>query len=413
MPRRVPTGESGRMFESKDILRGSPSSYERKAPERAWASAAAMALAVSAVFAGAVGCGKTSAGGDAAAGAMQAMPVQVQVAKTQKIPDETEYLSILKSRNSSIINPQVEGYITKIFVKSGDRVKPGEPLLQIDPLKQQATVSSQEATRVAQAANLNYARVQLDRQKRLYEAGVTPKQDLDNAQTTYDAALAQLNSLEQAVTSQQVELHYYTVAAPSNGIVGDIPVRVGDRVQVTTLLTTVDEPGPVEAYIYVPADRARNLRVGVPVHLVDTAGKDLADSKVTFISPQVDTDTQTVLAKAIVQNSRDTLRIAQQVRAQLIWGTHEGTVIPILAVTRINGEFFAFLSATENGKTVARQKLLKVGDTVGNDYAVEDGLKAGDHIIVSGLQFLRDGAPVMETVVDGQPAQGMPGAPGK
>jgi RND family efflux transporter MFP subunit len=372
-----------------------------------------MALAVSAVFAGAVGCGKTSAGGDAAAGAMQAMPVQVQVAKTQKIPDETEYLSILKSRHSSIINPQVEGYITKIFVKSGDRVKPGEPLLQIDPLKQQATVSSQEATRVAQAANLNYARVQLDRQKRLYEAGVTPKQDLDNAQTTYDAALAQLNSLEQAVTSQQVELHYYTVAAPSNGIVGDIPVRVGDRVQVTTLLTTVDEPGPVEAYIYVPADRARNLRVGVPVHLVDTAGKDLADSKITFISPQVDTDTQTVLAKATVQNSRDTLRISQQVRAQLIWGTHEGTVIPILSVTRINGEFFAFLSEKENGKTVARQKLLKVGDTVGNDYAVEDGLKAGDHIIVSGLQFLHDGAPVMETVVDGKPAQGMPGAPGK
>ena len=87
--------------------------------------------------------------------------------------------------------------------------------------------------------------------------------------------IAQLKSLEQAVTSQQVELHYYTVASPSNGIVGDIPVRVGDRVQVTTLLTTVDQPGPVEAYIYVPADRARNLRIGVPVHLVDTAGKDL------------------------------------------------------------------------------------------------------------------------------------------
>jgi RND family efflux transporter MFP subunit len=213
--------------------------------------------------------------------------------------------------------------------------------------------------------------------------------------------------------SQQVELHYYTVAAPANGIVGDIPVRVGDRVQVTTLLTTVDEPGPVEAYIYVPADRARNLRVGLPVHLVDTAGKDLADSKITFISPQVDTDTQTVLAKATVENSRATLRIAQQVRAQLIWGTHEGTTIPVLAVTRINGEFFAFLSAKENGKTVARQKLLHVGDTVGNDYSVQDGLKDGDHIIVSGLQFLRDGAPVMETVVDGQPAAGMGGAPAK
>jgi RND family efflux transporter MFP subunit len=383
-------------------------------PERSRVTTAMFALAVSAVAVGAVGCGKTSAGGDAAgAGAMQAMPVQVEVAKTQKIPDSTEYLSLLKSRNSSIINPQVEGYITKIFVKSGDRVKPGTPLLQIDPLKQQATVSSQEATRVAQEANLNYAKVQLDRQKRLYEAGVVPKQDLDNAQTTYDAAEAQLKSLAQAVTSQQVELHYYTVAAPTNGIVGDIPVRVGDRVQVTTLLTTVDEPGPVEAYIYVPADRARKLKIGVPVHLVDTAGKDLADSKITFISPQVDTDTQTVLAKATVENSRATLRISQQVRAQLVWGTSEGTVVPILSVTRINGEFFAFLAEKENGKTVARQKLLKVGDTVGNEYAVLDGLKAGDHIIVSGLQFLHDGAPVIETVVDGQPAQGMPGAPGK
>jgi len=356
-------------------------------------------LGLAALTALAAGCGKTSAGDPAAAGGMQAMPVQVEVAKSQKIPDETEYLSLLKSRHSATINPQVEGQITKIFVKSGDRVKPGEPLLQIDPLKQQATVSSQEATRVAQEANLNYAKVQLDRQKRLFEAGVVPKQDLDNAQTTYDSALAQLKSLEQAVTSQQVELHYYTVAAPSDGIVGDIPVRVGDRVAVTTLLTTVDEPGSVEAYIYVPADKARNLRLGVPVHLVDTAGKDLADSRITFISPQVDTDTQTVLAKATVENSRGSLRIAQQVRARLVWGAHEGTVIPVLAVNRINGEFFAFLAVKEGNGTVARQKLLKLGDTVGNDYAVEDGIKPGDHIITSGLQFLRDGAPVAEQVV--------------
>jgi RND family efflux transporter MFP subunit len=356
-------------------------------------------LGLAALTALTAGCGKTSAGDPAAAGGMQAMPVQVEVAKSQKIPDETEYLSLLKSRHSATINPQVEGQITKIFVKSGDRVKPGEPLLQIDPLKQQATVSSQEATRVAQEANLNYAKVQLDRQKRLFEAGVVPKQDLDNAQTTYDSALAQLKSLEQAVTSQQVELHYYTVAAPSDGIVGDIPVRVGDRVAVTTLLTTVDEPGSVEAYIYVPADKARNLRLGVPVHLVDTAGKDLADSRITFISPQVDTDTQTVLAKATVENSRGSLRIAQQVRARLVWGAHEGTVIPVLAVNRINGEFFAFLAVKEGNGTVARQKLLKLGDTVGNDYAVEDGIKPGDHIITSGLQFLRDGAPVAEQVV--------------
>ena len=339
------------------------------------------------------------------------MPVQVQIAKSQKIPDATEYLSILKSRHSATINPQVEGQITKIFVKSGDRVAAGAPLLQIDPLKQEATVSSQEASRLAQEANLRYAKVQLDREKKLFEAGVVAKQELDNAQTNYDAALAQLRSLEQQVTQQQVQLHYYTVAAPMNGIVGDVPVRVGDRVAVTTLLTTVDEPGAVEAYIYVPADRARDLKMGVPVHLIDTAGRDLANSRITFISPQVDTETQTVLAKATVENASGSLRVAQQVRAQVVWGAHEGTVIPVLAVTRINGEFFAFLAVKEGNGVVARQKLLKVGDTVGNDYAVLDGIKPGDHIIVSGLQFLRDGAPVMEQVLGGD--GGEKGAVGK
>ena len=70
-----------------------------------------------------------------------------------------------------------------------------------------------------------------------------------------------------------MELNYYRVAAPMDGIVGDIPVREGDRVAVTTLLTTVDEPGSLEAYIYVPAERGKDVRVGLPVHLVDRAGQ--------------------------------------------------------------------------------------------------------------------------------------------
>jgi RND family efflux transporter MFP subunit len=181
---------------------------------------------------------------------------------------------------------------------------------------------------------------------------------------------------------------------------------MGDRVTVSTLLTTVDEPGALEAYIYVPADRAKDLKLGMPVHLVDETGLGIADTRITFVSPQVDTETQTVLAKALVTNAQSRLRVAQQVRAQVTWGTHEGTVIPILGVTRINGRFFAFLAVNDGKGTVARQKLLKIGDTVGNDYTVLDGIKPGDHIILSGLQFLQDGAPVAEQV------QGASGAAG-
>ena len=351
-------------------------------------------LALLGILALAGGCGKTSAG-DPAGSAPQAMPVHVKIAQAEQVAETTEYLSVLKSRHSATIQPHVEGYITKIYVKAGEHVTAGTPLIQIDPLKQLAAVSGQEAARAAQEANVRYAQIQLDRARKLFAAGVVPKADVDNAQTTYDAAVAQLKALSDQVNQQQVELHYYRVAAPMDGIVGDIPVHMGDRVGVTTLLTTVDEPGPLEAYIYVPADRARNLKLGLTVQLADDAGIKIADTRITFLSPQVDTETQTVLAKATVESPRG-LRVAQQVRAQVVWSSHEGTVIPVLAVTRISGQFFAFLAVKEGNGTVARQRLLKLGDTLGNDYVVLEGLKPGDHIIVSGLQFLQDGMPVME-----------------
>ena len=112
----------------------------------------------------------------------------------------------------------------------------------------------------------------------------------------------------------------------------------------------------------------------------------------------METDTQTVLAKAAVENPRAKLRIAQQVRAQVTWGSHEGPVVPVLAVLRINGQAFVFVAVKEGNGIVARQKLLKLGDTTGDNYAVLDGLKAGDHLILSGTQFLQDGAPVMEQI---------------
>jgi RND family efflux transporter MFP subunit len=329
---------------------------------------------------------------------MQAMPVQVHLVQAQKISDSSEYLAILKSRHSAAINPQVEGQITKIFVKSGDHVKAGTPILQIDPLKQQATLGSQQASRAAQEANVHYAQTELERQRKLFEAGVVSKQQLDNAQTAYDSAVAQLKSLGEQVNQQAVELRYYRVAAPMPGIIGDIPVREGDRVAVTTLLTTVDEPGTLEAYIYVPAERGRDLHFGLPVHLLDESGAPVSDARVTFVSPEVDNDTQTILAKASIENSKKQLRVSQQMRAQVVWSNHQGPVVPVLSVIRINGRFFVFLAVKDGANTVARQKGLTIGDTVGNDYVVLDGLKPGDHLIVSGTQFLQDGMPVAEQI---------------
>jgi RND family efflux transporter MFP subunit len=339
------------------------------------------------------GCGKNSGAQQPAGGPM---PVKVEEAKAVPVSDASDYVATLKSRNSAVIMPQVEGQIVQISVHSGDSVSEGTPLMQIDPLKQQATVKSQEDTRAAAEANLKYAQQQFDRTSALNASGVVSRQDLDQARSALDAAKSQVQALDATVREQQVQLHYYNVTAPWSGIVGDIPVHVGDRVTTSTMLTTVDKPGSLEVYVYVPIERASQLKMNMPVQVIDGNGNVVADSRVSFISPQVDNSTQTILVKARIANSQDKLRQSQFIRARVIWGMHQSPQVPILAVSRLAGQFFAFVAEPQQGGSfVARQKPLKIGQTVGNDYEVQDGIKTGDKVIVSGTQFLMDGAAVI------------------
>src|SRR5690348_2015381 len=340
------------------------------------------------------GCGKPAA----APPRFSAIPVKTAVLAEASIPDSSTYLSTLKSRRSAAINPQVEGWIIKIYAHSGQHVRAGEPLVEIDPRVQEASVNSQIAARDAQAANLANAKLQYERAQKLYQSGIVSKQEFDNAKTAYDAAQAQLNAMDAQVTQGQAQLHYYNVTAPTDGIVGDIPVHVGDRVTNTTLLTTVDQPGSLEAYIFVPVDHSRDLRAGDGVELLDSNNKVLARSSINFVSPQVDDATQTVLAKAPVPNANGAFRNEEMVNVRVTWRVTKGLEIPVLATQRINGEFFVFLADSGPKGTVARQQQVQLGDIIGNDYVVLSGLKAGDHLIVGGLQFLADGMPVKETI---------------
>jgi RND family efflux transporter MFP subunit len=346
-------------------------------------------------IAASVACSGNSAQ-SAHANGPQAMPVKVQEARATAIDDATDYVATMKSRASAVIMPQVEGQVTKILVHSGESVSAGAALVEIDPLKQVATVKSQESSRAAQQATLNLAKQQYQRAEGLSSAGVISKQELDQAKSTLDAAQAQMESLDAQVSEQQVQLHYYKVVSPWTGIVGDIPVRVGDRVTTATPLTTVDKPGSLEIYVYVPIERSSQLKLNLPVEVLDSNDKVLAKSRITFISPEVDSTTQTVLVKAQVSNSNEALRQSQFIRARVVWGTHQNPEVPVLAVSRLAGQYFAFVAEPQNaGSYVARQKPLKIGQIVGNNYEVQEGIKPGDKVIVSGTQFLLDGMPVI------------------
>ena len=324
----------------------------------------------------------------------QAMPVQVAPVTMSPVPTSDTYVATIKSRRSATLQPQVDGNLVKIFVKSGDLVKAGELIMRIDPLKQLATVQSQVGTQAQKKALYDYTRIELDRQKRLFEAGVVSRDAYDQAIQNYENAKGDYESNQALTNTQQQQLAYYEIRAPFTGVVGDIPVHLGDYVSPTTLLTTVDENADLEAYIYIPTERASVVRQGLPVELLDTAGNSLAKSKISFLSPQVDNGLQSILAKAEIPRTPELLRNQQLVKARVTWSTAPAPTVPVLAVSLVGGQTFVYLASPRGDGYMAHQVPVKVGETVGNSYPVLAGLKPGDKVIISGLQFLQEGAPV-------------------
>jgi RND family efflux transporter MFP subunit len=324
---------------------------------------------------------------------MPPVGVGVQQLANKPVVITSEYIAVIKSRRSSDVRPQVEGVITDIFAKSGDRVTAGKPLLQIDASKQQATVESDEASRIAQDEAVHYAQQQFERAKQLLSVGAISQQEFEQAETALKTTTATQTALKARVQESRVQLQYYRVTSPTDGTVGDIPVRIGDRVKTDTVLTTVDQKAGLEVYIQVPIERGPDVRTGLPVQIVDGSGKLLAESAIDFVSPQVDDKTQSILVKAAMPSDKD-FRTEQFVRARVIWRSQPGLTIPAVSVTRINGQDFAFIAEPKGNGFVARQRSVKVGELIGNDYVVEGGLAVGDRLIVSGVQKIGDGAPV-------------------
>jgi RND family efflux transporter MFP subunit len=336
------------------------------------------------------GCGKT----EAKEPAPQPLPVNTQTVNLTPVPRIDEYVATVKSRRSASIQPQVDGSLTRILVKSGDHVRAGQALMTIDPLKQQATVDQQRSTEAQKKATYDYNTQEAERQRQLFQGGVTSKQNLDLAVQAFENSKADWEASTAASASERRQLTYYNLAAPFSGVVGDIPVHIGDYVSPQTLLTTVDENTELEAYVYVPTERAADIRMGLPVQIVTSGGELIESTKVNFISQQVDNALQGILVKAPLHSSLDKFRNAQLVKARVVWSTAPAPTIPVLAVTRIGGQSFVYVATQAEHGSVARQRAVTLGDTVGNDYAVNGGLKPGEKVIISGTQFLIDGAPV-------------------
>ena len=354
----------------------------------------ALLALIAAASVAACGGNQDSAAGASAGAALPPTDVTTLTLAPKPVPRASEFVATIRSLRSTTVQPEVEGYIRRIFVKAGDQVRSGQPLIQIDPDRQQASITTLESQVAAREADLAFATQQITRMKKLHQAGAVSLAELEQAETAYKNAEAQLAAVRSQIKENEVQLQYYRVIAPVAGIVGDIPVREGGRVTTATLITTIDQSDGLEAYLNVPLERATELKEGLAVELLDDAGKVVATNPVTFVAPRADDATQSVLVKATLQRRPPGLRVMQYVKARLVFSTEPALVVPVVAVNRIAGQHFVFVAESAGDKVVARQKPITVGTIIDDSYVVLRGLAAGDRVIVSNVQKIGDGSPV-------------------
>jgi RND family efflux transporter MFP subunit len=351
-----------------------------------------------------LGCGSS-----AKAKAPAAPPREIEVLTIAPSEARTtgEYLGSMLSRSSVSVLPQVPGYVRALHVKPGQRVEAGAPLVSIDAREPTAALASANATAEAAQARLALAEQSLKRTESMHGQGIASAQELDQARADAASAKAAVRAARATAAERQVELGYHVVRAAVPGTIGEVSVRLGDYVTPSTRLTTIAGAAGLELTVGVPASRARTLATDAPIELLDADGKVLATSKTFYVAAEVDPRTQLVAIKAAFP-AEVGVRPSELVRARVVYATGQALQVPALAVVRQSGQAFVFVVGTREGKQVVARRAVQLGALSGAGFIVESGLKAGDEVAVSGIQQLRDGAPVTIKAAGAAPAAPAP-----
>lgn len=291
----------------------------------------------------------------------------------------------VERQNAEVTLQQAEFKRTQTLVNQG-----AQPKQALDI--QQRNLNTALAARNSAQKELNAAQATV----------VATQQEIEAARANLDRENAALTQAQSQAKVESENLQDTRVLAPVAGVVGDIKLKVGDYVNIGQELTTLTSNRALEVRFSVPAEKATQLRQGLPVELTvnKNAREPMVTGRISFISPEADPTTQAITAKATFPNPEGKLRSEQFVRARVIWDRIPAVLVPTVAVSRVGNQAFVFVAENQKNpksgemQQVAKQRPIELGQIQGNSYQVTEGLKAGETIATTGILNLSDGAPI-------------------
>lgn len=319
---------------------------------------------------------------------------------------ETSYPATIKGMQDIEIRPKVSGYLTKLLVDEGATVRQGQPLFLIDSEQYRAAVNSAKAQIDVCKANIATQKLTVENKQLLYKQNIISSYDLEMAQNTLASYEAQLASAEASLQSAQDNLRWCTVTSPSNGVVGSIPYRVGSLVSSSSSepLTTVSNIENMFVYFSMTEKQLLSLTretggLQAAVKKMPAINLKLADGSeygqsgtITNVSGVIDQTTGSVQMRATFNNAQHILRSGGTGSVLIPTHATDAIVIPQKATYDIQNKKFVYVVASNC--TVSPREIEVLQQNDGQNYVVTSGLKAGERIVVDGVNQLKNGQKI-------------------
>lgn len=348
----------------------------------------------------------TACGGDKTAAPTSGNDFAVVTVQPSEATLNTSYPATIKGIQDIEIRPRISGHIMKVLVDEGDFVRAGQPLFIIDKVQYEAAVNSAKAAINVVKANIATQELTVKNKRMLFEKGIISQYDMEMAENDLASLKAQLSEAQANLVTAQNNLSFCTVTSPADGVVGMIPYRVGSLVSSTTTepLTTVSNI--TKMYVYFSMTEKQMLELtrntgGITesiekmpkVNLVLSDGTQYtSEGTITAVSGVIDQTTGSVQMRATFDNSGKELRSGGT--GSVLVPTHvtNAIVIPQKATYEIQDKKYVYLLGKDN--KVKNTEITVLTQNDGTNYVVTSGIKAGDRLVVEGVNSLKDGMQI-------------------